>query len=135
MNLCASYSYRIIRKLTVFLQLQEFSLCNQTVESSTSAARHYPHILKRKWVAPLSRLKLYVLTLTLTGRLSLQETHEPITLANVSSINLLFIFRCSSLPSNPVYVSRVNPSELVFNLSSHRQSYIGLPYNSRFIDL
>jgi hypothetical protein len=33
------YSYRIIGKLTAFLQLQEFSLRNMTVDSSTSAAR------------------------------------------------------------------------------------------------
>ena len=33
------YSYRLIGKLTAFLQLQEFSLRNQTVDSSTSAAR------------------------------------------------------------------------------------------------
>jgi hypothetical protein len=61
-------------------------------------------------------------------------THSPITLANLSSINLVSIFRCSSPPRKPVYVSRVDPSALVFSLSSHRQSYIGLLYSSRFID-
>ena len=35
--------------------------------------------------------------------------------------------------SNPVYVSHVDPSDLVFSLSSHRQSYIGLLYTSRSI--
>jgi hypothetical protein len=85
-----------------------------------------------KKTPPLSRLYLYVLTLTLTGHLSLQEH---ITLSNLSSINLVFIFRCSSPPKNPVYVRRVKPSTFVFSLSSHRQSYIGLLYSSRFIDL
>jgi hypothetical protein len=33
------YSYRLIGKLTAFLQLQEFSLCNQIVGFSTSAVR------------------------------------------------------------------------------------------------
>jgi hypothetical protein len=33
------YSYRLIGKLTAFLQLQEFSLRNLPVASSTSAAR------------------------------------------------------------------------------------------------
>jgi hypothetical protein len=33
------YSYRLIGKLTAFLQLQEFSLRNPTVDHSTSAAR------------------------------------------------------------------------------------------------
>jgi len=37
------YSYRLIGKLTVFLQLQEFSLRNMTVDSSTSAARRSLH--------------------------------------------------------------------------------------------
>ncbi len=38
-NLSDFYSYRIIGKLTAFLQLQEFSLCNQTRDFSTTAAR------------------------------------------------------------------------------------------------
>ncbi len=33
------YSYRLIGKLTVFLQLQEFSLRNPPLDFSTSAAR------------------------------------------------------------------------------------------------
>ena len=39
LNLYAFYSYRLIGKLTAFLQLQEFSLRNLTVDTSTSAAR------------------------------------------------------------------------------------------------
>ncbi len=35
---------------------------------------------------------------------------------------------------NPVYVSRVDCSDFVFSLSSHRQSYIGLVFVSRFLD-
>ncbi len=35
------------------------------------------------------------------------------TLVNFSSINLVFIFRCSCYPSNSVYVSRVDSSDLV----------------------
>jgi hypothetical protein len=38
-NLCAFYSYKLIGKLTAFLQLQEFSLCNLPVDSSTSRDR------------------------------------------------------------------------------------------------
>ena len=41
--------------------------------SSTSAARRSPHSSSLKWAAPSPRLQLYVLTLNLTGRLSLQE--------------------------------------------------------------
>ncbi len=47
-------------------------------------------------------------------------THSHITLVNLSSINLVSIFRCSSPPHNPVYVRRVDPSSLPFSFSSHR---------------
>ncbi len=63
-----------------------------------------------------------------------KNTYSPITLANISSINLFFIFRCSSSPINPVYVSRVDFSDLVFSLSSYRHSYIGLVFSSSFLD-
>jgi hypothetical protein len=35
-------------------------------------------------------------------------SHSPITLANLSSINLVSIFRCPSPPRNPVYERRVD---------------------------
>ncbi len=54
------------------------------------------------------------------------NTYSPITLINISFINLVFIFRCSSSPINPVYLRRVDFSTLVFSLSSHRHSYIGI---------
>jgi hypothetical protein len=38
-NLSDFYSYRLIEKLTAFLQLQEFSQRNPTVASSTSTTR------------------------------------------------------------------------------------------------
>jgi hypothetical protein len=63
-----------------------------------------------------------------------KNTFSPITLANISSINLVSIFRCSSSPSKPVYVRRVGFSDLVFSLSSHRHSYIGLVFSSRFLN-
>jgi len=43
-------------------------------------------------------------------------------------------FRCFSPPINPVYVRRVNSLGLSFSLPSHRHSYIGLIFSSRFID-
>ncbi len=55
-----------------------------------------------------------------------KNTYSPITLTNISSINLVFVFRCSSSPSNPVYPRCVDFSDLVFSLSSHRHSYIGV---------
>jgi hypothetical protein len=63
----------------------------------------------------------------------IQITHSPITLTNLSSINLISILRCSSPPNNPVYVRRVDPSALVFSLSSHRHSYIVLLFSYHFM--
>jgi len=45
-NLSDFYSYSLIGKLTAFLQLQEFSLRNMIVVSSTSAARLWLDISK-----------------------------------------------------------------------------------------
>ncbi len=42
-NLCDFYSYRLIGKLTVILQLQEFILRNMTVSSFTTSTR-LPHV-------------------------------------------------------------------------------------------
>ena len=42
--------------------------------------------------------------------------------------------KCSSSPSNPVYVRNVDSSPLGFSLSSHRHSYIGFVCISLFID-
>ena len=64
----------------------------------------------------------------------IQITHSPITLTNLSIVNLVFIFRCSSPSFNPVYVRSVNPSALAFSLSSHRHSYISLLFTFLFID-
>jgi hypothetical protein len=46
------------------------------------------------------------ITLNLDGATITSKSHKcsPITLTNFSSINLVFIFRCSSSPFNPVYV-------------------------------
>ena len=41
-NLCDFYSYKLIGKLTAFLQLQEFSLHNPIVSSSTTVALRSP---------------------------------------------------------------------------------------------
>jgi hypothetical protein len=62
-NLSDFYSYRIIGKLTVFFQLQEFSFRNQTVDFSTSTARLSFHSSKSglSWIS--LRMKVYVLRL------------------------------------------------------------------------
>jgi hypothetical protein len=63
-NLSDFYSYRIIGKLTAFLQLQEFNQRNVPVASSTSAAR-LSHSRSREKLVWLSlRQQPYVLILT-----------------------------------------------------------------------
>ncbi len=59
--------------------------------------------------------------------------HSPITLTNLSFLNLVSIFRCSSPPLNIVHTRRVDFSVLVFSLSSHRLSCISLLFSSLFI--
>jgi hypothetical protein len=62
-NLSDFYVYRLIGKLTAFLQLQEFSLRKPTVASSTSAARLSLTSSKAGLVWLSLRHQLYVLRL------------------------------------------------------------------------
>ncbi len=126
MNLSEFYSYIFIGKLTVFLQIQEFCQRNQIVDSSITVAWLFllcPN-LGLEIFSP--RLQIYVLIFIYMGHLS----HRSLTLTphtrNFSSINLVFVFRCSSSTTNPVSERRVDSSFLVFSLSSHRYSYITL---------
>ena len=50
------------------------------------------------------------------------------------SINLVSIFRCSSSATNRGHTRRVDSSTLVCSLSSHRHSFIGFVFSSRFND-
>jgi hypothetical protein len=79
------------------------------------------------WIGWLSRECVGLVTvlrvnLNIDGSptVSQSHTHLPITIANFSFINLVSIFRCSSPPINPVYPTCVDPSDLLFLLSSHR---------------
>ncbi len=63
-----------------------------------------------------------------------KNTCSPITLVNISSINLVFMFRCSTFTGNPVHVRTVDFSLLLFSLSSHRHSYIGFVFRTRFLN-
>ncbi len=123
---------QVHRETDRFLKLQDLSLRNMTVTSSTTTVWYSPHNSS-------SHLKSNNICFTSYDYFrrddySLTNTHSPITLANFSSINLIFIFRCSSWPWNWVYPWRVDSSTLVFGLSSHRHSYISLIFRSHFID-
>jgi hypothetical protein len=63
------YFYKFIGKLTAFLQLQEFSLRNMTVASSTTAARRCPHSSNPGLATFSPRLQHYGLILTSTAHL------------------------------------------------------------------
>ncbi len=58
------YSYRLIGKLTAFLQLQEFCQRNQIVDSSTSAAMLFLECSNLGLEIFSVRLHLYVLIMT-----------------------------------------------------------------------
>jgi hypothetical protein len=60
------------------------------------------------------------ITLNIDGAPIVSRSHTHPSLTNISSINLVSIFSCSSSPRNPVYVRRVDPSTLAFSISSHR---------------
>jgi hypothetical protein len=62
-NLSDFYSYRLIGKLTAFLQLQEFCQHNQIVDSSTTSSRLSLPTSKSKLVWLRVRRQLYVLNL------------------------------------------------------------------------
>jgi hypothetical protein len=62
-NLSDFYPYRLIGKLTAFLQLQEFSLRNPPVDYSTSAARLSLNSSKAGLAWLSLRRQLYVLRL------------------------------------------------------------------------
>jgi hypothetical protein len=88
-------------------------------------------------------LGLIILNITLNGLFwtsteylwgcDVKVTHSSITLGNLSFINFVSIFKCSSPSRNPGYVSRVDPPDLPFSLSSHRHSHISLLFNFRFV--
>ena len=63
-NLCEFYSYSLIGKLTVFLQIQEFCQYNQIVDSSTTTVRFFVLSSNLGLEIFSPRLQLYILILT-----------------------------------------------------------------------
>ena len=133
-NLCVFYFYKFIGKLTSFLHLQEFSWWNITVTSSTM-----PTVVSLQLKSNVGNILTKVdelrITLNIDGTPVTSRSHTPWHLThNLSFINLVSIFRCSSPPLHPVYTRRVDPSALPFSLSSHRKSHTSLLFSFRFID-
>ncbi len=131
--LCVLYFYKLIGKLTTFCSFR------------SSDCEIY------QWLVPLPLCDVFLTTQVNYGEHSRQDynttdsfeyrrhtfnitiTHSPITLGNLSFINLVSIFGCSSPPLNTVYVRCVDLSSLTYSLSSHRHSNISLFFNSHFI--
>ena len=110
---------------------------------STSDHFHFRHTafssqLKSKVGNILDEVEVLRITLNIDGasissKSHTHPSHSQTSRLLTSSLSLgVPIFRCSSPSFNPVYAKRVNPSVLVFRLSSHRHSYVGLLFMSRF---
>ncbi len=130
------YSYRIIGKLTVFLQVQEFNFRNMTVDYSTSDTLC-------KVVTLCTSLNID--GVTITSKTHTHPSHSQTSRLLTSSLSLgvpvprtTYTTQCI----RGVQISqfqflvfpRVDFSVLVFSLSSHRHSYIGLVFRSHFLD-
>jgi hypothetical protein len=74
-NLSGFYSYRLIGKLTAFLQLQEFSQRNLIVGISTSAARAFSSMLKSKCGNILAKAAALRINLNLDGAPITSKSH------------------------------------------------------------
>ncbi len=74
MNLSDFYSYRLTGKLTVFLQIQEFCQCNQTVDTSTTSVR-FSDQFKNKVGLTLPEAEALRSTLNLDGAPITSKSH------------------------------------------------------------
>jgi hypothetical protein len=77
-NLCVFYFYKLIGKLTAFLQLQEFILLNLPVASSTTAARrslHSSSLTKSKVGNILAKAAVLRIVLNIDGEPIASKSH------------------------------------------------------------
>jgi hypothetical protein len=109
-NTSNAFSYRLIGKLTAF-----FATSGVQSSSSTSDQFHFrrvafSHQFKGKLGLSLAKAAVFLINLNLDGSPITSKSHthpSPVTLANFSFVNLVFIFRCSSSTTNPVIVNKV----------------------------
>jgi hypothetical protein len=131
-----STSGRLHREFIRILFLQDHlkTECFFTVSGvlSSQSDRGFFHYHRAAFSSMLKSRVGNIITKSATLRINLNldgspivpksHTHPSFTLANFSSFNLVFVFRCSSSTTNPVSVRSVDSSVLVFSLSSHRYS-------------
>ncbi len=114
-------SYRLIEKLS-------FPSSGVQLPEPNRGLLHFRHTvfsdtLKSKVGSTLTKTVSLRVNLNVDGVTITSKTHTHPSHSQTSRLfNLVFIFRCSSSPNNPVYVRRVDFSSLVFSLSSHRHS-------------
>jgi hypothetical protein len=117
-----------------------FASSGVQLAQSTSGFFHFRRAafftnLKSKIGKLLGKAAVLRINLNLDGVPIPSKSHtHPSHSQTFSFVNLVFIFRCYSSTTNPVYERRVNLLVLVCSLSSHRHSYIGFIFSSRFID-
>jgi hypothetical protein len=135
-NLCAFYFYKLIGKLTAFWQLQEFSLRNLPVDSSTSSARRSPHTgsqLKSKVGNILAKAAALRINLNIDGAPIASKSHTHPSHSQTSRLSTSSLFLGVPVATQCMRGVYIDPSALAFSLSSHRYLYIGLLFSSRFI--
>jgi hypothetical protein len=74
-NLSDFYSYRLIGKLTVFLQVQEFILFKHNLECSTTAGAAFSDQLNSKVGLALAKVAALRITLNLDGSPIISKSH------------------------------------------------------------
>ncbi len=96
-------------------------LCSRRVDPSVfvfslSSHRHsFSSQIKSKVGNILTKAGALRITLNIDDTPITSKSHTHV-LYNLSSVNLVSIFTCSSPPHNPVYERRVDPSSLVFSV-------------------
>ena len=117
----ASTSGKLHSEFVLLLFLQDhgetdlfFTVSGVQLAESTSDQFLYKHVafssqLKSKDDNILGKAAALRITLNVDDAPVVSRSHSPITLANCSFINLVYVFRCYSSPRHPVYARRVDP--------------------------
>ncbi len=122
--------YRIIGKLTVFLQFQEFSLCNPTVTTSTATTRCSPQSSNQNTTSSLSRWKFYYVTYNSKFR---RRTYSFTIHSQTSRLLTSSLSLGVPVPRATVYTSHVDLSSLVQSFITPTLIYKSLISFYRFI--
>ncbi len=148
MTVISSTSGRLHSEFVRLLYLQDHRETNRFFASSgfqlAQFDRGHFHFHRTVFSSQLRSSVGNILDKTATLRITLKLDRAPITSKSHTHTSYsqtsrlltssLSQVRSSSPPIHPVYSRDINSSVLVFSLSSHRHSYIGLIFRSLFID-